>query len=152
MSERHRQDLFYADMSSQVLNAAIHNHVAEEPDGGHSFLEDHKWILSRPSILAELGRILGKDWEPGTSEAREPLSLFLGAVGWLGRTKPSTKTAVAVMKRKRTGKAKPANRKDLARKLAKAIDEYHAAHPDMGYDLVLQALDDVEGRVRYARK
>jgi hypothetical protein len=103
-------------------------------------------------ILAELGRILGKDWEPGTSEAREPLSLFLGAVGWLGRTKPSTKTAVAVMKRKRTGKAKPANRKDLARKLAKAIDEYHAAHPDMGYDLVLQALDDVEGRVRYARK
>ena len=34
MSERHRQDLFYADMASQVLNAAIHNLVAEDPDGG----------------------------------------------------------------------------------------------------------------------
>lgn len=148
VSERRRQDLFYAGMASEVLNAIIKHRTAEDPKDGRSFVEEHEWILHRPGILAELGRILGKDWEPGKPEAEEPLSLFLGAVGWLGRAKPSTKKAVAVLKRKRTGKAKPARRDDIARKIAKAIDEYRAAHPDTDYGLILRALDDVGSRVR----
>lgn len=146
--ERQRQNLFYAEKARLVLNRLIELHIEKDADEGRAYIDKHKWILHKPTILAELGRILGKDWNPRNPEAEQAWRLFLGAIGWLGETRPSTKRAVAVLRRHRTGKAKPATVNDLAAKIMRTVVEYRTAHPNADQGLILRALDAVENTVR----
>jgi hypothetical protein len=99
--------------------------------------------LHRPSILAELGRILGKDWPEGLEEARDGLRSYLDAVTWLGEHKPSTKRAVAVLRRRRASTVRPASETDLAEKIAKVIIDYCKVHPSIDDKIILRALNEV---------
>jgi len=103
VDERQRQNLFNADKAKWVLSTLIKHHITTDSDEGLTFIEKYEWILQRQSILAELGRILGKDWKPGklkeAEEMKEAWRLFQRAVGWLGEEKPNTKVAVEVLRR-----------------------------------------------------
>lgn len=132
VGDRQRRNLFYADKAKWVLNRLIKARAEEDSEENRILIENYEWILQRPSILTELGRILGKDWEPRrikeSKEMEESWQLFGQAVGWLGDKRPSAKLAIAVLRSKRTGEAHPADANDLAHKIALTIIEYLATH------------------------
>ena len=71
-------------------------------------------------------------WNPrelkDVEEMQEALRLFNWAVGWLGEKNPNAKHSIAVLRRKRTGEARPADAQDLAHKIAVTIIDYLTTH------------------------
>ena len=84
----------------------------------------------KPSILAELGRIRDGD--------------TLRAVALrICELKPSTKEAVAIIRRFRLRREPPANYLDLVHHLAKALDGYVAVHPSTPDEWKVMAMQDL---------
>ena len=89
----------------------------------------------KPSILAELGRIHDAD--------------TLRAVALrICELRPSTKDAVAMIRRFRLNREPPANYLDLVYHLAKALDEYVTVHPSTPDEWKLMAMQDLAAWVR----
>ena len=151
VDERQRQNLFYAEKAKWVLNRLIETHVEEDTEEGRNRLETFDWILQRPSILAELGRMLGKDWEPRkvkeSKEMQEAWHSFGQAVGWLGGGKPNTKQAIAVLRRKRTGESRPADAQDLAHQIAVMMIDYLMTHDCDDNRFITRTLNMVQGTI-----
>jgi hypothetical protein len=84
----------------------------------------------KPAILTELGRI--EDVEA----LRHMAKLVCDA-------KPSTKEAVAWLRRWRTGKSAPTSEKDLFRTLARTFDDYKRTHPDLDERTAVDAINSL---------
>ena len=84
----------------------------------------------KPSILAELGRIRDGD--------------TLRAVALrICELKPSTKEAVAIIRRFRLNREPPGDYLDLVHHLAKALDGYVAVHPSTPDEWKIMAMQDL---------
>jgi len=81
----------------------------------------------KPGILAELGRIRDAD-------TMRAVALRICEL------KPSTKEAVAIIRRFRLRREPPANYRALWMHLAKALDEYMNVHPSTPYEWKVKAL------------
>lgn len=107
------------------------------PDGQYDLDPRYAWLCNdvprskggtfRVSILAELGRLD----DPG--QIRE-------WADWLCEHRPKAKTAVAILRRARLGKAPPGDGKELYKAIVQTINTYLTAHPDTPWNDVHAAL------------
>ena len=149
VDKRQLQNLFYADKAEPLLRWYIKTNTAREPERSRVFIDKYEWILLRRSILVELGRILGKDWDnkklKKSEEMKEAWLLFLRAVYWLGENKPNTKRAIVVLRNSRIGESSPADAQELAHKIAMMIIEYCTTHRPDDNLFITRTLDMVRG-------
>jgi hypothetical protein len=139
-TDRRRADFFYAGMAHRELEGLYFGVVAEDPSLAKRLRERTGWVLEKPSILAELGRILGPEEEPGEEEAM----LFLYAVRWLEDSYPNrnVKRAVAHIRRMRLGETRRGHRlAALHHDLNQAINRHRQRYPETDWEDVLGALD-----------
>jgi hypothetical protein len=152
VDERQRQNLFYADKAKPLLRWLIETNAPEDPDERSDFVDKYQWILQQRGVLAEMGRILGKDWDPKrlteAEEMKEAWRRFKQAAAWLGENKPSAKQAIAMLRRHRTGEARPADTQDLAHKIAVTIIEYCRTHDCTDSLVIARTLDAVRGALK----
>lgn len=112
-------------------------HALDPPDERWRWLWDREAALKglgtwKPGILAALGRV-------GDDESIRALATSLSL------RKPSTKAAIACIRRWRLGRAarRPGLETSLTARLARVVDAYRTSHPDCTTDEIFTALQNV---------
>jgi hypothetical protein len=139
-TDRRRADFFYAGRGGAELEGLYFGLIAENPEVAKRARARTDWVLKKPSILAELGRILGSEEDPG----EEAAMLFLYAVKWLEDYYPNknVKRAVAHIRRIRIGETRRGQRlATLHHDLNMAINRHRQRYPETDWEDVQAALD-----------
>ena len=145
LSERQRQNIYYAGVGRSALQALVMAHIVA---GSHAedfrvWAQTADWLEGHIGVLAELGRMLGKDFTPEDLDGVEVpagYAMFVRAVRWLGENRPKSKEAVTVLRLWRLGRAHPGSSQELHHELVDKVNDYLRGHPGMTDEHVEKAL------------
>ena len=148
-TERTAANRFYAGEAREVLpELSKCLSLPEDPALSARLRVGIDWILSRTTVLSELGRMLVEDPNP------DDIKRFQDTVRYIaqGHAKMNARDATAYARRVRLGKGGQRGRKDrltaLHHEFNAAINYHRRRFPESSWEDVLKALEHTEEQVR----
>ena len=95
------------------------------------------WLVARPSVLAQLGRIDDPD-------------ALRAAAAWAVAERRSARATAVELRRRRVGAAPPATVQGVSAALRASFNEYRASHPTLTWEVALEAAEGLTAAIKKA--